>query len=238
MLNIQLLTETHMTTEDMTCEYCKKEFKRPSSLLSHSCEKKRRFLAKDDPGVRLGFYAFLKFYEISAGNHKPRTIMDFINSPYYLAFVKFGIYSVNTKIINPMRFVEYLLKNNKKIDHWCKDTSYTAFLIDYLRVEDVSDALSRAVEYSITWQEKIEHPAKDVLRYGNVNANLHAIVAGRLSPWVLYSSDSGQKFLSELTSDQIAMIWPYIDTMYWQKIMLNRPEDQEYAQDILRQAGW
>jgi hypothetical protein len=34
------------------------------------------------------------------------------------------------------------------------------------------------------------------------------------------------------------MIWPYIDTMYWQKIMLNRPEDQEYAQDILRQAGW
>jgi hypothetical protein len=227
-----------MAVEDMSCSYCKKEFKRASSLLSHSCEKKRRFLAKDEPGSRLGFHAFLKFYEISTGNHRPRTIHDFINSPYYLAFVKFGLYSVNTKVINPLRFVEYLLKNNKKIDHWCKDTTYTAYLIDYLQVEDVGDALSRAIEYSITWHDKTEHPAKDVLRYGNVNANLQAIVAGRLSPWVLYASDSGQKFLSDLTGDQVAIIWQYIDTTNWQKIIHKRSDDHEYAQDILRQAGW
>jgi hypothetical protein len=130
------------------------------------------------------------------------------------------------------------LKNNKKIDHWCKDTTYTAYLIDYLQVEDVGDALSRAIEYSITWHDKTEHPAKDVLRYGNVNANLQAIVAGRLSPWVLYASDSGQKFLSDLTGDQVAIIWQYIDTTNWQKIIHKRSDDHEYAQDILRQAGW
>jgi hypothetical protein len=67
---------------------------------------------------------------------------------------------------------------------------------------------------------------------------LHAIAYGRISPWVIYNCESGQKFLSELSSEQVAMIWQYIDSDHWQKKFKDYPEDQKYAQEILQKAGW
>jgi hypothetical protein len=55
---------------------------------------------------------------------------------------------------------------------------------------------------------------------------------------VIYNSESGQKFLSELNAEQVAMIWPYIDSDIWQKKFADYPGDQAYAQEILTQAGW
>ena len=55
---------------------------------------------------------------------------------------------------------------------------------------------------------------------------------------MIYNSDSGQKFLSELDASQVAMIWPYIDADIWQKKFQYYPADQEYAKDILTKAGW
>ena len=134
--------------------------------------------------------------------------------------------------------MEWLLKHQKKIDRWASDQLYTEYLLDYLKVENVSDALSRAIEYSIDWSEKQSAPAHDCLRYGNSNALCYAIVTGRISPWVLYNSESGAKFLGELSTEQVAMIWPYIDSDLWQKKFQTYLADQEYARDILTKAGW
>ncbi len=202
------------------------------------CEPKRRRLAKDEPGVRIGFLAYIKFYEQAQGSAKLKTYEDFCESSYYLAFVKFGRYCVNTKVINPAQFMNWLLKNQKKIDRWCSDQLYTEYLMWYLTVEAVDDALARAMEYSIDWAEKQGNPSQDCVRYGNVNAVCYAITTGRLSPWVIYNSESGQKFLAEANEEQIAMIWPYINSDVWHKKFLDYPADQEYARDILTKAGW
>ena len=220
------------------CEYCKKQFARETSIEVHMCEPKRRRLDKNERGVELGFQAYIRFYETMQGSAKLKTYDDFCESAYYKAFVKFGRYCVSTKTINPKQFMEWLLKNQKKIDRWASDQLYTEYLLDYLKVENVSDALSRAIEYSIDWSEKQSAPAHDCLRYGNSNALCYAIVTGRISPWVLYNSESGAKFLGELSTEQVAMIWPYIDSDLWQKKFQTYLADQEYARDILTKAGW
>jgi hypothetical protein len=221
-----------------TCQYCKKDFVKESSLAVHSCEPRRRRQEKDEAGVRLGFQAYIKFYELTQGSAKLKTFDDFADSPYYKAFVKFGRYCVNTKVINPARFTEWVLKQNKKLDHWAKDSVYTEFLLDYLRVEAVNDALARAMEFGIDWAEKTGNPAEDCLRYGNTNTMTHAVATGRISPWVIYNCESGQKFLSELNSEQVSMIWPYIDSDFWIKKFKDYTADQEYAKMILGKAGW
>jgi hypothetical protein len=66
----------------------------------------------------------------------------------------------------------------------------------------------------------------------------YAVSTGRISPWVIYNSESGQKFLSELNPEQISMVWPYIDSDSWTKKFRDYPADQEYARDILQKAGW
>ena len=220
------------------CEYCKKEFVRETSIEVHMCEPKRRRSQKDEAGVRLGFQAFIKFYESMQGSARNKTYDDFCESAYYRAFVKFGRYCVNTNVINPAQFMNWLLKNNKKIDRWASDQLYTEYLVDYLKVENVNDALARSIEHSIGWHERTGYPAHDMLRYGNHNTLCYDISCGRISPWVIYNSEAGQKFLSELNSEQLRMIWSYIDTDFWQKKFHDYMADQEYVKDILVKAGW
>jgi hypothetical protein len=220
------------------CRYCKKNFIKETSLAVHMCETKRRFQEQDERGVQLAFQAYLKFYEITQGSARLKTFDDFAASPYYRAFVKFGRYCVAVRVINPARFMEWLLKHNKKIDHWCRDTMYTEYLIDYLRVENVNDALARAIEFGIDWSEQSGSPAEDCLRYGNNNAMVYAITAGRISAWIVYNCESGQKFLSELDASQIAMTWPYIDSEVWMKKFSDYVADREYVRDMLKKAGW
>jgi hypothetical protein len=220
------------------CEYCKKEFVRETSIQAHMCEPKRRRRERDEPGPRLGFQAYIRFYESMAGSARNKTHDTFCESSYYRAFVKFGHYCVNTRVINPDRFMAWLLKHNRKIDHWCSDKVYTEYLVDHLKVEAVDDALARAIEFGIDWSEKNTSPAHDCMRYGNANVLCYAVTAGRISAWVIYNSESGQKFLSELDTTQISMIWPYIDSDAWQKRFQDRPQDQAYAKNILKQAGW
>ena len=221
-----------------TCQYCKKDFIKETSLAVHSCEPRRRRQEQSERGVQLGLQAYLKFFELTQGSARLKTFDDFADSPYYRAFVKFGRYCVDIRAINPARFIEYVLKQNKKIDHWCRDSIYTEYLLDYLRVENVNDALARAIEFGITWQEQTSNPAHDCLRYGNSNAMCYAITTGRISPWIIYNSESGQQFLSELSTEQIAMIWSYIDSDVWMKKFQDYPADQEYTKDILTKAGW
>jgi hypothetical protein len=220
------------------CEYCKKEFARETSIAVHMCEPKRRRFEQDERGVQLGFRAYIKFYEQAQGSAKLKTFDDFADSAYYRAFVKFGRYCVSTRVIAPERYLLWLLKQQKKIDNWSSDQLYTEYLIGYLRVENVSDALARAVEFGMDWAEKNSAQPQDCLRYGSSVAMCYAVTTGRISPWIIYNCESGQQFLASLTSDQIGMIWSYIDSDEWQKKFNNYPADQEYARDILNKAGW
>jgi hypothetical protein len=228
-----------MTTEvRYQCQYCEREFTKETTLSAHLCEPKRRHQERGEKGVQLGLQAYLKFYEYSQGSARLKTWDDFAKSPYYRAFVKFGRYCQSSYVINPVRFMDWLLKNNKKIDYWCQDTNYNEYLTEYLQLEAVSDALSRSIEYSIDWSEKNSAQPCDCFRYGNRNVLCHAVATGRISPWAIYNCASGQEFLNELSSEQVAMIWPYINADRWQQKFANYRADQEYAQEILKQAGW
>jgi hypothetical protein len=220
------------------CQYCKKSFVKEASLTVHSCEPRRRRQEKDDAGVRMGFNAYLKFYELTQGSAKLKTYDDFCESSYYRAFVKFGRYCVNTRVVNPARFTEWVLRQNKKLDYWCSDKLYEEYLLFYLRVERMEDALARALENAITWAEKKDAQAQDYLRYGNHNTIIQDIMAGRISPWVLYNCESGQKFLASLNTEQQSILWPYIDPDVWTKKLKEDPANRDEAQELLKRAGW
>lgn len=224
--------------QQFRCEYCQREFRRETTLAVHVCEPKRRYQERNETGVQLGFGAFLKFYETAQGSSRLKTFDDFVASAYYRAFVKFGRYCQDIHAIAVPRFVDWLLRTNKKIDHWCRDSVYTEFLLSYTRQENVSDALTRAIEAAIDWEEQTQNPSRDYLRYGNANAVCHAIVSGRVTAWTLYNCDSGNELLSRLNSDQVAMTWPWIDADYWSQRFRDYPADASYAKEILRQAGW
>ena len=226
------------TISEHKCRYCEKSFKKESTLAVHLCEPKRRHQQQNEKGVQIGLNAYLRFYEMTQGSAKFKTYDDFAKSPYYNAFVKFGRQCVNINAINVERYIDWLLKNNKKLDHWAKDSMYEEYLQQYLRTEALTDALQRAINYSISWGEEKGCEPHDVLRYGNSNTVTYAISTGKISPWIIYNCESGQQFLNNLNTDQIQIVWPWIDSDFWQKKFRDYPADQAYAEEILRQAGW
>jgi len=216
-------------TELNTCEHCARTFVRESTLFKHLCEQKLRWQDKDKPGNRIAYDAWLTFYNKVQPSKKKKDYKAFISNAYYTAFVKFGNYCVDIRAVNVAEYVRYLINNNVSIDNWNSDRVYTRYLVDYLKTEDAYDAVKRSVKtmLDISIQEQIQ--LKDVFKYYNKNKLCHLISTGHISPWMLYLSQSGNEFLSELNTDQRNVIWEYIDTERW-NIKLKR--DTQLVEDI------
>ena len=223
-----------------TCTFCGKSFSKERTLQVHVCEPKRRHLQKNEKWVQNAFMVFQRFYQIHQNNGKPKTYEDFCESSYYRAFVKFGNYCVNINAVAPERFMSWLLKNQKKIDHWCKDSLYEEWMMGYLQQEAVQDALERALKEMQDYADQhpdLKNGFKDYFRYGNGNKICYHISNGRVSPWVIFNCDSGIDFLGSLNEEQLAMIMPWVDPDFWQRKFKDYAADAEWVKDILNKAG-
>ena len=221
-----------------SCEFCNRTFIKERTLLSHICETKHRWLDKDKQGNRLGFLSFLQFYQKHTINKKQKSYEDFIRSPYYTAFVKFGNYCVGVNCINVSRYTDWLLTENIKLDTWCKDINYTQFLIYYVRNEDAWDAVTRTIEYcmELAGDESIQY--QDCFRYANPNKICHAITTGKVSPWTLYQSESGVKFLDNLDNTQVKMVIDYINPELWAIKFKKESDEVSKIKKLMQDAGF
>lgn len=230
---------TSQSSPSYKCRYCDKEYRKESTLAAHLCESKRRWQQEKEVGVQLGLQAYLRFYETTQGSARMKSYADFVVSPYYAAFVKFGRHMVAIRAINPRMFIDWVLKENKKIDHWCKDTVYVEYLTQYLRREAVQDAVERALTEMQSYADEGNGIAsfKDYFRFGNGNRVCHHIANGRISPWVVFNCDSGVEFLERINEEQIAIILPWIDPEFWQRKFQDYVADTEWTKMILKEAG-
>jgi hypothetical protein len=221
-----------------SCEFCNRKFIKEKTLITHICETKNRWLDKDKQGNRIAYQSFLQFYTKHTTSKKLKTYEEFIKSAYYIAFVKFGNYCINVNVINISRYVDWLLSDGIKLDNWCSDTNYTKFLIEYLRKENAFDAIHRGVETTMEWSEKENILHKDYLRYGNVNRICQLITVGKISPWLLYQSESGPTFLDTLSPDHVKMIMDYINPEQWALKFNREPDITKQIRETLRVAGY
>jgi hypothetical protein len=223
-----------------TCKYCNKSYSKESTLAAHLCEPKRRYQQQNEQGVQIGFKSYLRFYELTQGSAKLKTYEDFVSSPYYMAFVKFGRHLVAIRCINTASFIDWLLKNNKKIDHWTKESMYTEWMAEYIRKENVKDALERALhemQALADTDEKLNGNFNDYFRLANSNRVVRHICDGRVTAWIVFNCNSGVSFLETLNEEQIGMIMPYIDPDFWQRRFADYVADTEWIKDILAKAG-
>ena len=227
-------------SEQFNCKYCEKPFRKETTLLAHLCEAKRRYMQRDETGVQWGLKAYLRFYEFTQGSARLKSYEDFAKSPYYNAFVKFGRYCVNIRCINFITFTDWLLKNNKKLDHWCSDKLYTEWLLEYIKREATQDALERALTEMTEYAEahpELKNGFSDYFTYGNANRIVYHISTGRISPWIVFNCDSGIEFLERLDPGQTEIVLPWIDPDFWQKKFKDYLADTEWVKDILSKAG-
>jgi len=219
-----------------TCKYCGKSFRQEKTLSAHLCESKRRWQQEKEVGVQLGLQSYLRFYELTQGSAKLKSYKDFVESPYYSAFVKFGQYLVQIRAINIPGFLDHLLKNNCKLDQWTKEKFYDDYLFEHLRKEHPNTALERSFTEMQKWADENNKQFNNIFREGGSNKICLMIVNGRISPWIVFNCDSGVEFLSSLNEEQIAMVFKFIDPEYWQRKFKDYVADTEIIKEILIEA--
>ena len=226
-----------MQAKNYTCQYCGKSYRKESTLAAHLCEPKRRALQETERGVVLGYTAYLKFYEQSQGSAKYKTYADFCTSPYYNAFVKFGRHCVSIRAIRPDLFTLWVLRNNKRLDHWCRDEFYAEYLHHHLRTEAVADALERGMKTMTAWAEGSDSVFNHYFSYVNTNRLTRDISTGAVSSWIIFNCATGQAALDKLNTEQIEMVFPYVDPDFWKRKFSDYFADTEWVKHILREAG-
>ena len=221
------------------CEFCKKSFSTERILINHLCEPKRRWLNRDEQYVRMGFNAWLRWYELT-GTHrrkKKRTYEEFMTSKYYTAFTKFGKHVVATKLVNPPQFLDFVIKNGIKLDDWCKDSVYEHYVRDVCKREDIAVALERMVHLMEKWAEENDEQWTDFFKKANPNQAIRWIKSGRISPWIIFNANTISDLFDRMSEEQISIVENFIETPFWNLKMKRSPKDTKFVQETLEKYG-
>jgi hypothetical protein len=224
---VDAVGSVQLSKNTFKCQYCKKSFQRESTLLAHSCEKKRRWQNKDSQDVLVGFASYDLFYRIEMQS-KPKEYKDFVDSQYYTAFVKFGAYCINTRLIDQEQFTRWLIKNKAKLKDWPTDKMYLLFVQDHVKRESVERALERFVEHAAEtdyfdtfWESASGYVIADWVEMG------------KISPWLLISSNRAQTALETMPAECMTRIANCIDADYWGKKRQLNPHDANFVEEMI-----
>lgn len=226
-----------LADQPFNCVHCSKAFMKEKTLYAHMCENKRRAMQKDEKRVQAGYMAFNKFFRVRQGGKKDKTYEDFCKSPYYNAFVKFGSFINNVLPLYPEKFMDFVIKSDVKIDHWCRDELYDMYLFEMIKTEPVESAVQRSLQTMMEWGDISGAQFNHYFNYVNLNKAVHDIRNGKISPWVLLNSKSGKDMLNKFNDDQLDLIAPAFDLPHWLKKFKTVPADVSLVKEICAEAG-
>jgi len=223
--------------QPFTCVHCNKSFMQEKTLYAHMCEKKRRALQEKEKRVQAGFMAFNRFWQLAQGGKKNKTYKEFCDTAYYNAFVKFGSFLNNVNPLYPEKFVDYVIKSGVKLDHWCRDELYEKYLYEMIKVEPVESAVQRSIQTMMEWADEQNANFAHYFRYVSLNRAVHDILNGKISPWVILNSVTGQAMVSGMSDEQLNLIAPAFDLPYWIKKFKSEPADVALVKEICSETG-
>ena len=219
-----------------SCEYCGSGFMKEKTLAVHMCEKKRRHLQKNEKRVTLGYYAFQRFYKLSAGSKKEKTYEEFCNSPYYNAFVKFGSFINNVRPLYPERYIDYVVTSKVKLDHWCRDELYEKYALELILKEDMETAIKRSIETMMDWGVDKDAPWNDYFRYVSLNRAVQDIKDGKISPWIILNCASGKELLGKFNDEQLNFVYHIINPQHWALKFKRNKNDVETVKEVAKES--
>lgn len=220
----------------MECKFCGRVFKREATVISHVCEKKRRWQQRDEHQVKVAFMAWLEFMK-SLRRRKTLTYEDFMNSPLYNQLVRFANHMHHMGVIKPDNYITYLIKHNIKMANWTKDFPYESYMAELIAKETPEQAIERGIKLAEKWAEDNDQEITNFFESISTNKALHWIMMGKLSPWYIFCSSKSINFLSRLNEEQSDLINKYIDRGQWKVRIKKHKSEFSRLSQIMEESG-
>ena len=220
------------------CTFCDRLFAREQTLMSHSCIKRTRYLNRDKRDVTIGFHAFVEYYKRVM--YRDRTFIDFINSSFYNDFVKFGKYIIDVNVIEPEKYLNFLIKEQHQLIYWTTNEVYMKYLKSYTLNENSIQALKRNLLVMEQWANDNDSHWTNFFKEIDTDLAISWIRIGKISPWVLYLSTSAvENLFPRMTQEQLNIIINSSMTSpsVWKNKILKNKSDAEFIRDSLKKFG-
>ena len=200
------------------------------------CEPKRRWLQKDEKRVTIGFYAFQRFYKLSAGNKKEKSYDEFVKSSFYNAFVKFGSFVNNVRPLYPDKYIDYVVTSNVKLDHWCREEMYEKYANELIRKEGVQTALERSIDTMVNWAKENNSLYNHYFEHASTNRITWDIRDGKISPWLVLNCKTGKTALNNFNDEQLTMLSTVLEPSHWAMRFKRNPRDVDLVRQVVKEA--
>ena len=207
------------------------------TLFVHVCEQKRRYLARTEKHVILGYDTFNKFYKMSQNHKGDKPYEEFARSPYYNAFVKFGSFVSNVNPLYPDKFINYVVTSGVKLDHWCRDELYDNYVVHLIKSEPVEVALERSVSHMLSWANDNNSQWDHYFHYVSLSRATFDIKDGKISPWLVLNSSSGKEMVKKFNDEQLTAVNTVMDIPFWLNKFKKLPADIELVRQVVRESN-
>lgn len=222
MANKKTTSTKSRNSTKIKCEFCNKEVSGEDSLVRHNCEKKKRFLKKEEPLYKTGFLCFKRFWEISYPRSKQKTYLDFISSRYFNSFIKLARFLVTESFNNVEAYMNFLIKNSIPIGKWDDKTTLENFIEHIVYRESIEDSYLKSINYIKQWAEDRGTSILGFYLTCPTPELIKLFRTGKISPWMVFLEE-GHMMLERfdcLEMDQLAVI---LDPVKWsKKLSLNK----------------
>ena len=222
--------------QDFLCKFCGTKFHKEKTMITHLCVKKQRYADTETAGARFGLRVFQRFYDLTMNSKKTKTVQEFIESQYYIDFVKFGNHLALLKPLYIDKYIDFVILNGVKLADWTKEFVYECYIEDLIKKEPAESATERTITNIIEWASKNNCEFNEFFSSIPPNEAAYLIKVGKISPWVLYLSATGGKLLSRLSEEHGKIIGPMIEPSVWMRKFKKLPNDVDYIRNLLEQA--
>lgn len=219
------------------CQYCGNGYTKESTLAVHMCEQKRRALAKNEKHVQMGYFAYVRFFQLSQKAKHVKTYEEFAKSPYYNAFIKFGSFLSNVDPLYLDRYIDYVVTSGIKLDHWCREELYYDYVLDLIKKEPAEVALQRSISTMMAWAEKNNSQWNHYFKYVSLNRAVYDIKDGKISPWIVMNAPTGREMLGKLNDEQMGIIFQVMDPEFWARRFKMYPADIELVKEVIKEGS-
>ena len=194
-------------------------------------------MSKDDPESRIAFSVWADFMKyVSPNAKKEKTVDDFIRSADYIGFVKFANYLIELRPVEGDKFVHWLFKMGVKLTDWTKPGTYQLYVQEAAKKETAERALERAIILMNTWAEQTGNKWEEFFQKVAPATGMNMITTGRISPWIIYSTNEAQDLLDRMEPGQIDTITKHVDTEWWKNKIRQNKKSAQWINTTMTQA--
>lgn len=168
-----------------------------------------------DLGILKSFDLFDFWYRYNRFSRKPKSVNEFLKSPYRKTFVDLHYFVSKVYLPSAKGYLEWLINNRVASRDWCKEPTIRRYKSEHSRIEDAIMLVTRSLEKISLWCDEREFPISEFFSEIGVGEALNWIQSGRLSPWILFCSSTADRLFERMDEDQARVMDLAIDIDYW-----------------------